>query len=292
MFEIKKLKGNTYYIPMPTNIGIYRLDEKRVIVIDTGINEKSAGRIISLVQSRGWEIEAVILTHAHTDHAGGAKCIFEQTGAKVYASEVERIFVENPDLEPALVYGAFPCRDFRVRFMNTPPCRTYDIREFDVPKGMEFFSLPGHFADMMGVKTPDDVYFVADAVNSEKTLENAKICYTFNIETQYETLEWIKCLDGKLCVPSHAEPTTEIAKLARANKENLDGLCEYMLDLLDSPKTLEDLVQKMSFDFDFADTYMQYVMACAGVRTLLTCLRHRGKVNYSFKDKLMYWEKA
>ena len=292
MFEFEKLRGNTYRICMPTNIGVYDTGNGEVLLIDTGLNDRSAQRILSLLEKMNMRVKAVILTHAHTDHAGGGKYIAEQTGCDVYASEAERIFVENPDLEPAVVYGAFPCRDFRVKFMNTPKYRVRDLRELDAPEGMEFFPLPGHFAGMVGVKTPDDVYFVADSVNAQKTLETAKICYLFDVEAQFETLEWIKCLDGKLCVPSHAEPTLEIGKLADINREHLLWLNDYILKSLATAMTIEELTVKMSRDFELVDTYAQYVLTLSEVRTHLTYLRHHSLVNFRFEDKRMLWEKA
>ncbi|MGN0452303.1 MAG: MBL fold metallo-hydrolase [Ruminococcus sp.] len=293
MFELINLKGNTYCITMPTNIGVYKVSDDEVILIDTGINQRAGARILSILEKQGWRVKAVILTHSHTDHAGGARYLADTLGCKIYASEVERIFVENPDLEPAVVYGAFPCRDFRIKFMNTTECKTSDIRELDVPEGMEFFSLPGHFADMIGVKTPDDVYFVADSVNTEKTLEHTKLCFVFNVEEQYKTLQWIKCLDSKLCVPSHGEPTTEIAHLADVNIANLDEIAEYILNVIDNnPMSVEQLVQRMNEDFSLGDNFVQYVMSSAAVRTFLTYLRHQGKITYSFKDRIMLWEKA
>ncbi len=292
MFEFEKLRGNTYRICMPTNIGVYDTGGGEVLIIDTGLNDRSAQRILSVLESMNMRVRAVILTHAHTDHAGGGRYIAEQTGCEVYASEVERIFVENPDLEPAVVYGTFPCRDFRVKFMNTPGYKVRDLRELDVPEGMEFFPLPGHFVGMVGVKTPDDVYFVADSVNAEKTLETAKICYLFDLASQYRTLEWLKSLDGKLCVPSHAEPTFEIGKLADINREHLKRLEAYILSCLKTPMTVEEIAIKMSEDFDLIDTYTQYVLTLSQVRAHLTHLRHRSLVNFRFEKKRMLWEKA
>lgn len=292
MFELVKLGENTYCYTMPTNVGFYVTDKNEVYVIDTGVNEKSAKRILGILEEQGWSIKAVILTHAHTDHAGGCKYIVETTGVKAYATEAERMFVEKPDLEPAIVYGAFPCRDFRGKFMNTPACAVSDIEELTLPKGMEFFRLPGHFADMIGVKTPDDVYFLADAVISDRTLEVSPMSYVFDIESQYKTLENIKKYEGKLCVPSHAEPTREIAKLAQFNIDSLNKVNELILKLLETFLSVEDLTAKFMQMWSLPETYMQFVMTSSGVRGHLTYLRHKGLVEYSLDNGKMLWKKA
>lgn len=292
MFELINLKNNTFYISMPTNVGVYKVNDEEVILIDTGIDEKSGKRILSFLEKENWKIKAIILTHAHTDHAGGCKYLTEETGCKAYATEAERIFVEQADLEPAVVYGAYPCKDFRVRFMNTTPCKVSPIEELELPDGMEIFPLPGHFAQMIGVKTPDDVYFVADSVIASETLEKTHISYIFDVESHFETLEKIKELQGKLCVPSHALPTENIAELAEVNIKNLNDISDLLLEILTTPKSLEDLVAEVSHMWDFPDTYPQFVMTISELRTHLTYLRHKGLVDYEFRDYRMLWKRA
>ena len=48
MYELIQLTERTYYIKSPTNIGLFRLDEKNVCLIDSG-NDKDAGRRIRQV---------------------------------------------------------------------------------------------------------------------------------------------------------------------------------------------------------------------------------------------------
>ena len=73
--ELIQLGEKTYYIKNNTNIGIYKIDEKNVYLIDAG-NDKDAGKkILKILEEQGWTCKGVILTHSHADHIGGAKVI-------------------------------------------------------------------------------------------------------------------------------------------------------------------------------------------------------------------------
>ena len=47
--ELVKVGEKTYYIKNATNIGIYKIDETQVYLIDTG-NDKEAGKKLTIVK--------------------------------------------------------------------------------------------------------------------------------------------------------------------------------------------------------------------------------------------------
>ena len=54
--ELIKVGNNTYYIKNNTNIGIYKVDDKNIYLIDTG-NDKDAGRkILRIIEENNWVI--------------------------------------------------------------------------------------------------------------------------------------------------------------------------------------------------------------------------------------------
>ncbi|MCF7945564.1 MAG: MBL fold metallo-hydrolase, partial [Spirochaetia bacterium] len=68
--QIEQLGAQTYYIPAPTNIGIF-VENGKALLIDSG-NDKEAGRQINkLLNERGWELSMIINTHSNADHIGG-----------------------------------------------------------------------------------------------------------------------------------------------------------------------------------------------------------------------------
>ncbi len=291
MFDLIKLTDRTYYFDVPTKIGVYKLDDKRVMLVDSGINTKTAKRVLKGLEDEGVEVAFIINTHSHTDHAGGNRFICEETGCKAYAPEVEDVLIEYPDVEATLVYGGFPCRDFRKKFMNTEACKTYPVSEAPLPEGMEVFPLYGHTAHMVGVKTPDDVYFIADVVNGKNTLDKAKICYVYDIDTQLETLEKLKELDGKLCVPAHTDPTENVAYLADINTENLLEIRQDILNILkEKPLTTEQLTASLCRQYELKLDFMGLVMVTSSVRSHLVSLRHSGVIDWYIEDYFHYWK--
>ena len=165
--ELIKVGEKTYYLKNATNIGIYKIDSTNVYLIDTGNDKDTGKKILKIINEQGWNIKGIISTHSNADHIGGNKVIQDRTNCPILAAGIEKCFIEYPTLEPSFLYGGYPFKDIKNKFLLAKESHVTAI-ENNLPSGLEYFSLKGHFFDMIGIKTSDNVYFLADSLFSEE----------------------------------------------------------------------------------------------------------------------------
>src|SRR5579864_6760860 len=120
--QLIQLQEQTWVIQGGANIGVIA-SEGRCLIIDSGM-DKDAGRdILNSVKKLGLTATALLVTHAHADHFGGAHYLVRQTGLKVYATRVEASVMAGPILEPLYLFsGAQPPRELQHKFLLAKPC--------------------------------------------------------------------------------------------------------------------------------------------------------------------------
>ena len=117
MYELVQVGPRSYYINAPVKIGLYLAQENQVYLIDSG-NDKDAGRKLrQLLDKQGWTLQAILNTHSNADHIGGNQYLQKQTGCKIYAPGIDCAFTRHPLLEPSFLYGGYPCKDLRHKFL-------------------------------------------------------------------------------------------------------------------------------------------------------------------------------
>ncbi len=218
MYEIEQVGRQSYYINSPAKIGIYRQTDAEIYLIDSG-NDKEAGKkVLKIAKQNGWTIKGIINTHSNADHIGGNRYIQEQTGCPIFAGGIEAAFTRYPQLEPSFLYGGYPFRELRGKFLIAKESAVTDFSSPDFPKEIEIIQLPGHFFDMVSFRTPDNTVFLADCVSSPATLEKYGVTFIYDVAQYLASLDMIESLEASMFVPSHADPTTDIRPLAAANR--------------------------------------------------------------------------
>lgn len=290
MYELIQVAENTFYINSPSKVGVYRVDEKNVWLIDSG-NDKDAGRKIQkIIESNGWHLTAIINTHSNADHIGGNTLLQDRLGCAIYATPMENAVIGNPILEPSFLYGGYPFQKLRNKFLMATPSQATDIADATLPEGMEIFPLGGHFWQMIGIKTPDAVFFLADCVFGENIVEKYHVNFNYDVAAYFNTLEFVENLEGKLFIPAHAEPMENIRPLVALNRKKAQEILELLLTLCKTPLAFEEILQKVFAYFALTMDYGQYVLVGSTIRSNLSYLFDQGKITCYPENNFLFWK--
>ncbi|MDD4844391.1 MAG: MBL fold metallo-hydrolase [Anaerotignum sp.] len=290
MYELIQVAENTFYINCPSKIGIYRVSKEAVWLIDSG-NDKDAGRKIQkILDQQGWRLNGIINTHSNADHIGGNTLLQSRLGCPIYSTPMENAVIESPILEPSFLYGGYPFQKLRSKFLMATPSKAQDISLASLPEGMEIFPLGGHFWQMIGVKTPDNVYFLADSVFSEMILEKYHISFNYDVAAYFITLDFLETLEGALFIPAHAEPMEDIRPLVEINRRKANEILQELLNLCAAPKFFEELLHLIFEKYALTMDYAQYVLVGSTIRSYLSFLYDTGKVEAFVENNYLYWK--
>ena len=289
MYELINVSGNSYYIQSPAKIGLVKLNDSDVCLIDSG-NDKEAGRKIrKLLDANSWHLTAIYNTHSNADHIGGNKYLQAQTGCKIYAPGIECDFTRHTILEPAFLYGGYPPEELRHKFLMAQESDAEYLTSDKLPEGFELIDLRGHFFDMVGFRTPDDVIYLADCLSSRETLDKYQITFIYNVAEYVETLEKVKGLRAKFFVPAHAPVCEDVKELAQYNIDKVNEISEEILRICHEPLNSESILQKLFLLYNLTMTFEQYVLVGSTVRSYLSWLKDSGKLKAYFDNNMLLW---
>jgi len=291
MYELVQVAENSFYLQSPAKIGIVRLNEKDVCLIDSG-NDKDAGRKIrQILDANGWHLTAIYNTHANADHIGGNKYLQGQTGCKIYVPGIDCEFTKHPILEPAFLYGGFPPKDLRHKFLLAQESDAEVLTEDCLPEGFQFIPLPGHFFDMVGYRDADQVVYLADCLSSAEILDKYQISFLYDVDAYLKTLEMVKGMQARMFVPAHAEATTDILPLAQKNIAKVHEVAEKIAAICAEPRCFEQILQEVFADYNLTMTFEQYVLIGSTVRSYLAWMKDNGLVEVGMENNLLLWQK-
>ena len=290
MYELIQVSEQCYYLQSPAKIGLVRLNDADVCLIDSGSDKDAGRKVRQLLDANGWRLTAIYNTHSNADHIGGNQYLQRQTGCRIYAPGIECCFTRHPVLEPAFLYGGFPPKDLRHKFLMAQESDAQPLTLEVLPQGFGLLPLPGHFFDMVGFRTPDDVVYLADCLSSRETLDKYQIGFVYDVAAYLQTLEAVKAMSARCFVPAHAPACEDIAPLAQYNLDKVAEIAGVILDLCREPLCFEALLRKLFARYGLAMNFEQYALVGSTVRSYLSWLKDTGRLSARFEDDLLLWQ--
>jgi len=292
MYELIQVAEHTFYFESPAKIGLVRLNDADVCLIDSGSDKEAGRKVRQALDARGWHLTAIFHTHSNADHIGGSQYLQTQTGCRVYAPGIEQDFTRHPILEPSFLYGGYPPKELRHKFLLAQKSDALPLTPEVLPEGLEMLPLPGHFFDMVGFRTPDNVVFLADCLSSRETLDKYRIGFLYDPAAYLATLEQVKAMDAACFVPSHAAAAPSIAALAQYNIDTVNAIAAHIAERLEAPMTFEALLRILFDDFGLTMNFEQYVLVGSTVRSYLAWMKDAGILTAAFESNQLLWKKA
>lgn len=294
--ELRQLGEKVYYIQNPANVGVIR-DRKTAILIDSGLDDDTARKILKILERENLYPKAIINTHSHTDHCGGNAHLKEKTGSKIYAPEIESAIIENPLLEPLYLFsGANPIINLKNKFLMARSSKVdYVIRDgkklgFDEIE-LDIVNLPGHSPNQIGIVI-DNILFCADSVFSKDMLRRHRPPFYIDIDAQKKTLNFLKDSRYKLYVPGHADPLENITELVDMTLEIINDVEEYLIRTTREKKTTEQILKDLcsNYRIKIKDVQHYYLMKTV-VMAYLSSLNNRKILDLTIEDNMLHWRR-
>lgn len=289
MYELISAGQETYYMDCPVKVGFFFTDEGEVFLIDSGIDKDTAKKAEKHILDRDAKLSAIINTHSHADHCGGDKYLQDKYNCPVYARSLEAAIIRNPIIEPSFLYGGYPYKKLQNKFLMAKPADARDIETACLPKGFEIEDLPGHYFQQIAIKTPDNVWFLADSVFGDNVMEKYSYSFMYDVKKQMETFDKILKLKGDFFIPSHGEAAKTPNVLVEINSKKLNKNLEEIKNLCKNGRTWEELLKEV-FDLKSLDLdHGQYVLMGSTLRSYLSYLYDEREIEVNFIENRMVW---
>ncbi|MHB0977274.1 MAG: MBL fold metallo-hydrolase [Candidatus Aquicultorales bacterium] len=294
--EVNQLDEHVYYFTDGSiNLGIVKTAEDECAVIDTGVDDDTAARLLAATESLGLAVTRVINTHAHADHFGGNAYLVERTEAVVYAPQFEAVVMNQPSFEPFFLFGAKPISELKDPNLMAHRKSPIDfiLTDGELNAGdrkLGILPLPGHSPNQIGV-VAEAVCFVGDAVFSEEAWKKHVLVYLADVEQALDSLERLRVVGAREFVPSHSEPTGDIGRLIEYNIDRIRAIADQILDITAKPTTAEEVLKLIADKHGLAvTTPQQFYLTYSAVKAYLSYLADRELVRYYTDANRLFWE--
>ena len=294
--ELVPLTPVAYHLRGGSNAGLI-VQDGRAILVDTGLDKTAAKKILRIVEGLKVQLVAVVITHAHADHSGGAATVRARMGVPVYAPALEAAIVANPLLEPLCLFsGAVPVAELRHKFTLAKACQVDGLLEpgdttlGDVP--IRVIPAPGHAPNQVMI-AGGGVCFVADACFAPDVLAKHGIPFYVDVDQAAGTLAALPTLNDAYAAfaPGHGPSVPTIGPWANANAARLAEIRQAVQTALAETGDLGQIIQRTAtrLGVTIPDPVIYYLTQTT-VLACLSALQATGAATISVADNQLSWE--
>jgi len=295
--ELQHIADNVYYLSSAINIGVIRGDNDQVVLIDSGIGDRSARHILHALQAEGLRPVAVFNTHGHGDHVGGNAYLVEQAGVRVYAPLYDSIVIRQPIWGMLFMFaGGEPIRELAVpRFSPRPSPVDEIVTEGELSIAgttIEAIPMAGHTGTHTCYRA-GRILFLGDLLSSEVELEHAKISYAYSVTMRLESLARLRTIEADYYLLAHGDLRQDISPLLELNlarvRETLDFIKQY---LARGRAEAADVVAAVADHFGLSlDRVRDYFMLQPTIYSHLSYLHDRGEIDFELEGNRLWWKR-
>lgn len=281
--DLVQVKGNTWCLTGMELIPVYRLDERRCILMDSGWPwEREA--LQSALDRAGLLPVGLIGSHAHTDHAGNHAWLKERYGVHIAMSEAEAVQAKHLELL-MMAYGPLSMNAMAETYGDILFCTDRILPEED--GDIVFLGVPfrihhttGHSPGHVCIGTPDGVCYVGDLVMTGRTRREAQLPYHFIHREARASMEKMRHVEGySHYIVAHRKIVEELDGAVEKNLVMLDEISSRILSWMDEPLTWEEVMRRVLEHTQlFTSNERKYYMYERAAQGFVNDLRDIGKV--------------
>ena len=293
----QQLSERVGVVPGGTNVGIIRIDDQRVILVDTGLNDTTARKVLRAVRDGlKAEVAAILITHGHADHFGANAFVIKRTNARVYAPDLDEQVLRFPLMQSIMLYGgADPLDGLRTKFLlaeagpvdSIVSAGTIDVEGVQI----EAVSLAGHSINQLGYLI-DGVFFCADVVFPEAALQKYPIPYLYGLTQHLEAMSRALEVDCTSVVPGHGPIEESLEEPVARNRAVIGRVLDAVPSLLGEPVSTDDVAQRLfaALDVPVADASAYYLLRPT-VAAYLSHLERESIIEHVVDARASFWRR-
>ncbi len=281
------VKDNSFYCDSIFSVGVY-IKEKMAVLIDSGITRDFAKEVDKSLRQDGIQVVAIINTHCHGDHCGGnAFFQLKYPELKIFSTETERPFIEDPLMAPICICGGAAAFEELKKCKPIAPQQPSKVTDVITPyedqkivicgEVFEIITLPGHTRGMIAVKTPDKVLYCGDVIFGEATFKKHPILYYTFIGDTLSSFKKLRSLMSSVdaTIIYHGGMILNLAVLIDDHEKRILETKHMILSMLsESSLSLEEITARIMQTNNIPDDLVSYALTKVPIQAYIAELEH------------------